>query len=289
MDRDEMTLVRELRADAPVPDRAALAAGRQRLTEAAGRRRRVRADWRLAVVATVAAVALGGAVTAGVVGGVRGADPAAAPVVTERIDAAAALRDAAARVADDPVPTPRDGQWVYTEVLEVRAGEDGPGEEAGGPRRSESWHRYADPAFENGRSGDDHSPRERFRFLAGLPSAPAEVRKRARAFYPGDGEPVARHDFRALSLLAASSPADPEGLAAVYRAMATVPGLEAVRTEDALHRPVIGIGFAGDRELLLLDADTLRYAGWGSLDSPTADGVRTVVRTALVDADGDRP
>ncbi|MCM2414827.1 hypothetical protein [Streptomyces sp. RKAG290] len=42
MAKDELTLLRELRADAPAPDRAALAEGRQRLTEAAGRRRRLR-------------------------------------------------------------------------------------------------------------------------------------------------------------------------------------------------------------------------------------------------------
>ena len=56
---DEMTEVRALRAEAPVPDRARLAAGRALLTDAvrAGERRRA-AWWRreFAIVAVVAAV-----------------------------------------------------------------------------------------------------------------------------------------------------------------------------------------------------------------------------------------
>ncbi|WP_393056744.1 hypothetical protein [Streptomyces sp. LN549] len=114
------------------------------------------------------------------------------------------------------------------------------------------------------------------------------MKKRARAFYPGDGESVARHDFGALSMLAMSYPADPKGLAAVYRAMATVPGLRAVQTQDALNRPVVGIRYPGERDLFLLDAQTMRFAGWGSLDSPTADGVSAVLKTALVDRKGER-
>ncbi|MEV7404261.1 CU044_5270 family protein [Streptomyces sp. NPDC091267] len=289
MAKDELTLLRELRADAPAPDRAALAEGRQRLTEAAGRRRRLRGDWRLAALATTAAVALTTVLGAQYIGGDQGTLPGAAPAtVSELGSAAQVLRDAADEVADDPVPKPRAGQWVYTKDLEIRAQEDGPGEERGGRRETEHWYRYADPAFENGRSGDDHSPRERFRFLADLPADPVQVRKRARAFYPGDGESPARHDFRALRLLASSYPADPRGLAQVYRAMATVPGLRAVQTQDALNRPVIGIHFPGERDLLLLDAKTSRYAGNGSLDSPVADGVSAVLRSVLVDRKGQR-
>ncbi|MFI6649453.1 CU044_5270 family protein [Streptomyces sp. NPDC050529] len=289
MDTDEISLVRELRAEAPVPDRAALAEGRQRLTEAAGRSRRLRADWRLAAVATAAAVVMGALIGTQFIGGEEGTQQGAAPSTVFQLGSAAqVLRDAAGEVADDPVPAPRVGQWVYTKDLEIRAQEDGPGEEAGGPRETEHWYRYADPEFENWRSGDDHSARERFQLLAALPSDPAQVKERARAFYPGDGESAARHDFGALSMLAMSYPADPKGLAEVYRAMATVPGLKAVQTQDALNRPVIGIRYPGERDLFLLDAQTMRFAGWGSLDSPTADGVSAVLKTALVDGKGKR-
>ncbi|WP_371773897.1 CU044_5270 family protein [Streptomyces sp. NBC_01438] len=288
MDTDEMTLVRALRADAPVPDRSSLAEGRQRLTEAAGRRRRLRADWRLTAVAATAAVAAAAVLGTQFVGGEQGVRPGSrTATVIELGSAAPVLRDAAAGVADDPAPTPKAGQWVYTKDLEIRAQEDGPGEERGGRRETESWHRYADPEFENGKSGDDHSPRERFQFLARLPQDPAQVKERARAFYPSEDEPVAGHDFRALSLLAASYPADPKGLAAVYRAMATVPGLRAVRTRDALDRPVIGIRFPGERGLLLLNAETFQYAG-SSLDSPVGDGAYAVMKAALVDRKGER-
>ncbi|MFD5047696.1 CU044_5270 family protein [Streptomyces sp. NPDC058382] len=288
MDTDEMTLLRELRADAPAPDRGTLAEGRQRLTGAAGRRRGPRADWRLAAVATTAAGATATVLGTQLIGG-QGAQTGSAPAtVTELGSAAQVLRDAADEVADDPVPTPKTGQWVYTKDLEIRAQEDGPGEERGGRLETEHWYRYADPAFENGKSGDDHSPRERFRFLAELPSDPVRVKERARAFYPGEDESVARHDFGALSMLAMSRPADPKGLAEVYRAMATIPGLRAVQTQDALNRPVIGIHFAGERDLLLLDAKTSHYAGSGSLDSPAAEGVSAVLKTALVDRKGQR-
>ncbi|MFF3177096.1 CU044_5270 family protein [Streptomyces sp. NPDC057900] len=288
MDTDEMTLVRALRADAPVPDRSSLAEGRQRLTEAAGRRRGRRADWRLTAVAATAAVAAAAVLGTQFLGGEQDVRPGArTAAVVELGSAAPVLRDAAAEVADDPVPAPRAGQWVYTKDLEIRAQEDGPGEERGGRRETEHWYRYADPEFENGKAGDDRSPRERFQFLAQLPQDPAQVKKRARAFYPGEDESVAAHDFRALSLLAASCPAEPKGLAAVYRAMATVPGLRAVRTRDALDRPVIGIRFPGERGLLLLDAETFRYAG-SSPGSPDGDGARAVMKAALVDREGKR-
>ncbi|MBW5254714.1 CU044_5270 family protein [Streptomyces sp. P01-B04] len=314
MGTDEMSLLRELRAEAPVPDRAALAEGRQRLTEAAGRRRRLRADWRIAAVATAAAVVMGAAVSGQVLGGEQGAQQGASPVVVSELGSAAqVLRDAAGEVADDPVPAPRAGQWVYTKelVADTKGGSQlgGPGsavtedvqrelvalakegrsgDEAGGLRVIEHWYRYADPDFENGKSGDDHSPRERFQFLADLPSDLEQVKKRARAFYPGEDETTAEHDFRALSVLALSYPADPKGLASVYRAMATIPGIEAVQTQDVLNRPAIGIHLPGERDLLLLNAQTSLYAGEGSLDSPAGFIVTARAAAAVVDEKGRR-
>lgn len=70
--------------------------------------------------------------------------------------------------------------------------------------------------------------------------------------------------------------------------MATVPGVRAVQTQDALGRPVIGIRFPGKPGLLLLDAKTFRYAGSGSLDSPVGDGAAAVVKAALADREGER-
>ncbi|MER7727168.1 CU044_5270 family protein [Streptomyces sp. NPDC096323] len=309
MDSDEMTLVRELRAEAPAPDRAALAAGRQRLTEVAGRRRRLRTDWRLAAVATAAVITVGAVAGTQFTSGGKGAQQGAGPTTLFELGSAApVLRSAADEVADDPVPVPTTGQWVYTKQLvsDANAGprqsgtqeaereltalarEGKSGEKANGLRVIEHWYRYADPAFENGRSGDDHSPRERFTLLAALPTDPAGVREQARAFYPGENETTAQHDFRALSVLAASYPADPKGLASVYRAMATIPGLEAVQTVDVLNRPVIGIHLPGERGLLLLNARTSLYAGGGSTDASADSVVTARVKAVVVDRKGQR-
>ncbi|MFE9858802.1 hypothetical protein [Streptomyces sp. NPDC005780] len=80
-----------------------------------------------------------------------------------------------------------------------------------------------------------------------------------------------------------SCPADPEGLASVYRAMATVPGIRAVQTQDVLNRPVIGIHLPGERDLLLLDAETSRYAGGGDLDSTSGYLATARAKAASVD------
>lgn len=262
-------------------------------------------------MATAAAVVMGAAVSTQVLGADQGASQGASPVVVSELGSAAqVLKAAAGDVADDPVPVPQAGQWVYTKVL-VADGDGAPrpgqasteetqrdlvalaregrsGERAGGLRVIEHWYRYADPDFEDSASGDDHSPRERFEFLAELPSDPAQVKKRARAFYPGEDETVAEHDFRALSVLAMSYPADPKGLASVYRAMATIPGIRAVQTQDVLNRPVIGIHLPGESELFLLDAKTSLYAGGGDLDSAPGFLLTARARAAVVDEKGQR-
>lgn len=45
-----------------------------------------------------------------------------------------------------------------------------------------------------------------------------------------------------------------------------------------LDRPVIGIHLPGERDLLLLDAETSRYAGGGDLGVPDDGSVPAVVR-----------
>lgn len=185
----------------------------------------------------------------------------------------------------------------------MRPQQEGPGEEHGGPQVTEEWTRFADPAFENGRSGDDHSPRERYEFLGRLPADPAQAKAAARAFYPYPGEPRAEHDFRALWLLASSYPVDSRGLARVYRAMATIPGLRAVQTKDAAGRDAIGIclpsvrtnQLSGMYDLLLLDPVTYHYSGFepmkktGGAWMTVPEGSTAVLRTGMVGAKGVRP
>ncbi|ROQ69861.1 sigma-70-like protein [Streptomyces sp. 840.1] len=56
----------------------------------------------------------------------------------------------------------------------------------------------------NGKPGDDHSARERFRFLADLPSDPVEVRKPARTPSRGSGRCGPRTRWAARSSASAS-------------------------------------------------------------------------------------
>ncbi|GAA2325622.1 CU044_5270 family protein [Streptomyces kunmingensis] len=309
---DEMDRVRAFRDEAPDADRARLAVARRALLDGmdAGRRRkRMRANWRLAAVGVAAVLTAAATVGPHLLNDDGAALPAAPPpaYVLDLGSAKPVLREAADAVADDPVPQPHAGQWAYSKVYEIRSQADGPDEEKGGPRVAESWLRYDDPKFENGHAGDDHSPREMFRFLAALPgSDPAEVKQRAKNFYAGgsaEGETSTQHVYRALRVLVSrANPAHPKGLAAAYRALATVPGVRAVRTIDALGRDSIGITLPDKRTpdqrvMVFFDPKTYRYSGegllkrygdhWKSVSEPGR--VSALLASGLVDKKGDRP
>lgn len=266
---DEMTLLRDLRAGIPQPDRGRLAAGRRNLLKAArgqDEARRARSGRRLAAVGSAAAIGAVAVVSGQI--GTKGEEPGFVPVarpayITQPGSAAQFLEQAADAIARRPVPAPRQDRWVYVKEAEANATD----QEHRGVRERESWTRYADPALEQGRAGDDHSPREQYRFLAGLPHDVNAVKAKARAFCPGDGhESRTQHEFRALKVLARSYPAPPEGLATVYRALATLPGIKAARATDVLGRDAIAIFLPGNgqgdlREEFLIDPRTYVYTG----------------------------
>ncbi|MCQ4207316.1 CU044_5270 family protein [Streptomyces longispororuber] len=279
MSVDEMNEVREFRDDAPVADRARLAPGRARLTAAAtggGRARRLRTDWRLAAVGAVA-VAVAATVLATGLGGDGPSDTQrTAPAATRTVTGTPA--EILARAADTvergrPVPAPRDGQWIYGKSM---FGNDGGWPRSSSapspkPQTNESWKKYADPRFENGREGDDHSPREQFRLLTSLPDDPAAVLKKVRAFYPTDKkypETAAQHGFRSLKVILGADPMPPEALAKLYRAMATIPGIQ---VQDRLVRDLAGrdalavglddTGKNPTRTEILIDPRTYRVLG----------------------------
>lgn len=330
---DEMTKLREWREDAPTPDRARLAPGRRRLLDAAGRGRRRRPllhDWRLAAGAVAAGVTvlavlttnLGGGDPAGEEGSpATGNEEVAAPTPV-RGSAPELLRQAAAEVADQAPPEPAAGDWVYLRTVEMNTTVP----EETDPVAKERWYKYADPEFENWNEGDDHSPRERFEYLAALPGSSDEVLRKARWFYPEDGgrpdtddpgsgrgdEELADWNFRALRVLLDSAPMHPAGQSRVYEAMATIPGLRvADRTvEDAAGRQALAFsldsgeesGFSGFRDEVLIDPDTYAYLGTRYVATEDSDGTdgpeakkgevvmgRAVVLSALVDGDGVRP
>ncbi|MCM2577579.1 CU044_5270 family protein [Streptomyces meridianus] len=315
---DEMTAVCELRADAPVPDRARLAPGRIRLVRATERtsRARTRLGRRWAAVAAAAAVAVV-TVAALVVpqlvtgSGERSVRPAAPPVVrTDDLeDAATVLNRAADAVERLPDPKPRAGQWVYQKTM--RGHESKP---QSGPAEQEHWYPYVDPRFENGKEGDDHSFRERYELVDRLPADPERTLATARASYPPiKGESRSAHSFRASRVLADTYPVPPGGLARLYRAMATIDGLKVVDrlVEDARGRGAIAV-YLPERDdafqdQMLFDPQTFTCVGqrvvatkaysFGKADPLHPDDTKAgdvlinslVLESGLVDRKGQRP
>lgn len=278
---DETTIVGELRADAPLPDRARLAPGRQRLLDSAasgGRAGRLRSDWRTAAVGAVAAITVAAVTVTLLVGG-DGHDKAPASLLSGAGKVGSAkdvLLDAAAMVEDDPVPSPGAKQWIYTRestynasmdetsgvVVDLEPGEDpsagsskpAPGMpdsensvilRGPGPHELEDWLPFGNPAAEKGKNDDDYSPRAIFAFLADLPDDPAKVLEKVLKFYPSDSggsETPDEHAFRALGLMFVEQPiVHPKGVAKVYRAMAEIPGTKASRVTDTAGRETIAI------------------------------------------------
>lgn len=293
---DETTFVRELRADAPLPDRARLAPGRQRLLDSAasgGRIRRLRSDWRTGAVGAVAAITAATVSATLLVGG--GDQGIEASLLNARGPAGSAkevLLNAAVMVEDDPVPRPGAKQWIYTRestynasmdensgtVIERVPGEDPP---AGarpmqpgmmpdaenswflpgpGPHEVEEWSPFGNPAAEKGKNDDDYSPREIFGFLGDLPDDQGKVLDKVLKFYPTSAESSEtpeEHAFRALGLMFVEQPiVQPEGLAKVYRAMAEIPGIKASRVIDGAGRETVAVG---RKDSGGPDADTRMY------------------------------
>jgi hypothetical protein len=283
---DEMTQLRELRADAPVPDRAALAPGRQRLTDslAGGRRsRRLRADWRVASISAAAAITAAALLTTqiGADGPTHGAT-AAAPLTLD--SPAEVLNRAADELAkQQAAPEPRDDQWIYTRTKiaqrEPKAGSAAVGrsDSAAAGRFSydpDSWVPYDNSAAaKNGKDSDYRTARQVYRAADELPDDPARLLAKVRSFYPtghtaeSPPEAEAQHSFRAMGLMVETYPIAPDALARLYRALATVPGVKVTDhlVKDAAGRDAIAItrkedGSHEQREILLNPRD-YSYAG----------------------------
>ncbi|GGV84433.1 hypothetical protein GCM10015535_29190 [Streptomyces gelaticus] len=278
---DEMTQLREFRADAPVPGRQALAPGRQRLTEAAasGRRvRRLRADWRVAAAGAAAAITVAAVLGTqlGDAAGPARSGPASA-AGTLRLDSPAeVLNRAADALEKQPAgPEPRDDQWIYTRTVQSAS----QAYRNNSPRGTvtydpDSWVPYDNSAAaRNGKDSDYRTARQVYRAANTLPDDPARVLAQIRSFYPtGDTaesapEGEAQHSFRAIGLMAEAYPVAPAALARIYRAMATIPGVRVTDhlVKDAAGREAIAItrkedGGHEQREILL-DPHDFSYAG----------------------------
>ncbi|MCX4987268.1 MULTISPECIES: CU044_5270 family protein [unclassified Streptomyces] len=325
MNVDEMKDVREFRAGAPKPDRARLAEGRDRLSSAAGRGRgrRLRADWRLTAVGAAAALTAVAVLASGLGGGGHNGAERTVPAATRTVPGS--VKEVLERAAStleraDPPPTPHAGQWVYEKKLSARPGmwpKSAAAQPEPEPEPKERWVRYADPRFENGKEGDDHSMRERLRFLDELPDDPAAVLKKVRAYYPSgkdDPEP-GEHDMDGLRVLFASQPVPPQALAKLYRALAAVPGTEVTDhlVRDLAGRDAIAVGhdvkgqkirreilidphtyqYLGDRWIVVKDYKDSFPSGSDTPERPWKAGdlifQNALLATGIVDHKGDRP
>lgn len=276
---DEMTQVRELRAQAPAPDRGRLAAGRTRLTETARAGGRHQVLWRrrefviVAVVAAVTAVAVTVTVLlSGTAPGSRKVEPASTPDVSlQGLSAAQLLERAAKLVEKEPdSAVPRADQWIYT--LQMSESPDPGMVKMLGKSAVEqpSWIRYDGSAMasrnpvpkgqksklsitemhlENGGEGDDRSPRELYRVLDALPAGAQQTLtflREKNAIADGQGATQAKSDYSEISVLLSADVMPSKGLASLYRALATLPGGTVADhlVKDASGRRVIALSYA---------------------------------------------
>lgn len=274
---DEMTEMRELRADAPTPDRARLAPGRQQLLEAAqkGAARRMRLDWRVTAAGGAATVIAIAAVVAVLVGG-DGPERSVRPAGPDLTSATALLEQAAEVVSQQPEPHPRDGQWVYLKTAQCRSGATDAAPDAK-PEVSEEWVQYDSPVREDDTDGDNEpSQRRLFRLLASLPDDSAEIRKLALDMFPIDKDTGSTREqagtFALLATLDEAYPVHPQGMARLYRALAADPGVEVVPhpVKDPMGHDAIAVypdpgSKAVQRREYLLDPETFQYRGTRSV------------------------
>ena len=301
---DEMTALKEFRADVPTHGPSDLV--RQRVLGTPPPPR-----WRRRTLATIAAAAAGATVLAIGLQLGPGAGPSAA-VVLDR---------AAAHVAADPVSEPRPDQWIYENY--VMAKPDG----TIGDHPHATWTRFDGTAVADHPSPQSPlhvqqlqatgiTPQQWYDGLAALPDDPAAVLARLRTgtLVRGGGDTEAARDFDAVATCLATPRVMPAAAhALLFRALATIPGV-AIAEEpmpDLLGRDVVSVTFSGviddgagfrSQQELLLDPATYEYRGTrvtaledGAFDDgrPVTEGQvwynDAVIDADVVDAAGDLP
>ncbi|WP_016908308.1 CU044_5270 family protein [Streptomyces xiaopingdaonensis] len=235
---------------------------------------------RPAVVAPAAAVALGGALTAGLL---SGGDASGRP---DQGTASAELgRISEAAMAHDTVPQVRDSQYTYVKS-KVRGADETSGKAVTGPLKSrEEWHSQRQgPVMklgsirEDGETiqinpdlGDDHGTpagidRPTYRWLSSLPTDPDELLKYLYEHASESGE-LERDQvvFEEIGrLVGGVVPTEVE--AALFKAAAKLPGVaRAPQAKDAIGRNGVGIARTdtrnGERTEWVFDEDSLDYLG----------------------------
>ncbi|MFD6478023.1 CU044_5270 family protein [Streptomyces anulatus] len=299
---DELTRLRELRADAPAPDRAALAPGRALLTDAiAGRNRRtrrLRADWRIASLGAVVAITAAALFITQIVDATapRHGHLAARTHGPDLSSPAAALGQAADFLERQKTPPePRPDQWVYKREVGgtvttrrslysrpgpppptnmVRSAQDTP---------QDTWTKYDDKALEKAPNiSHPYTPSQLHRIAGALPKAPQDLLAELRRLNPTNEEIFAGADskddrsFRtALALLEESYAVPPNALARVYQALATVEGVKVIDhlVRDASGREVIAVTRdmvpSKSRLEIFINPKDYSYAGYREVTTET--------------------
>ena len=320
---NELDVVRVLRAEVPTPTAAHLAAPRGRLLEAieASPRsrppRRNRLRWVLPVAAIVAALAIA------VIEIPRPASKPRTVVPAPHISMAAQVLEAAAlHAAAEPATRPSPDQWIYSKAVEQQYGS--------ATTTDENWIQFdgVKTAYWQDGQLDVHTgptpaaphsvgsalqaydaaatPMTAYDALVSLPSDPAallaavdgQVAADPGSVAPAGGSPIAHSsrrqlEFQYLSQLlwnaAQAAPASAE--AAVFKAMATIPGVSAQSgVTDAAGRPAIALADEGDEQQLLFDPQTYQVAGLRTVSdgswpaSPVAATSKTLPNGTVVDS-----
>jgi hypothetical protein len=292
---NDLDLVREMRADVQSPTRARLAPGRARLLASISRPSRPRYPRRAILpvgVAAAAAVAI--VIASGAVSGPATRSTAAKAPAIRLTLTAQLLSTAAAAVAKQPAVRPGPDQWFYTKLVEYDYGQP--------MRSGGNWETFdgrQTAYFQDGQlivhtgpliTGGGPTALDKYNAnatsltaynaLASLPSSPwallAVVARQVAAVGAQNvaaGSPVSWYtpaspgglEFDYLAQLlwnAAGAAAPPAAEAAVFRAMAAIPGVSSQRgITDVAGQPAIGLSASGGKSQLLVDPQTYRVIG----------------------------
>jgi hypothetical protein len=293
-----------MRADAPSPTRARLTPGRDQLRAAMESPSRPRHFRRAALVGGVAVVAaIGGVSYAGLTATGSGSHPAAVPTTKARLTAVTQILDAAAtaalaRTSVEPSPY----QWIYSKFVQSGTGQPTTEDEEWirfdgrqdaylaqgtlGPNDhyiAPGLALHNDPDVSSGGAATplaafdaNITPLTAYNAVASLPSDPqallAAVDKEIAAdpssveTYSNGSHSTQAKEFAYLSLLLwnayAGAPSAAES--AVFRAMATIPGVQVERDiTNAVGHPALGIGLSETHgeTYMLLDPTTYQLIG----------------------------
>jgi hypothetical protein len=293
---NDLDLVRELRADVPSPTRTRLAPGRARLLASISRPRHRYARRAILTVGAAAAAAVAIVIASGVVAGPATRSTAPSAPATRLTLTAQLLKMAAATAARQPAVRPGPHQWFYTKFVRYEYGQpiqSGANWETFDGRQTAYFepdgqlivHTSTAPVITGGRTAlekynADATSLTAYDALASLPSGPRAllgiVDEQVAAIGSqnvAEGSPVSWYtstsrgglEFDYLAELlwnAAGAATPPTAEAAVFRAMAAIPGVSSqLGITDVAGQPTIGLSASGGKSQLLLDPQTYQVIG----------------------------